>query len=71
MPSGVRIVKKYQIQDALPAPRKSKGEHLVGERELVAVVKSWIQEFKRRSGTPLGFRPAQPNEYGLATALKH
>jgi hypothetical protein len=49
MNSRVRIVKRNETTEAKPAPMDSKTMELLRNRETVAVVKSWIDEFKLRS----------------------
>ncbi len=51
MTSRVRIVKKNEIREPEPAAVISKGGDALLEREIVAAVKSWIEEFKLRSRT--------------------
>ena len=49
MNSRIRIVKRNGISEPKPAATDSKPTELVRNREMVAVVKSWIDEFKLRS----------------------
>ena len=49
MASRVRIVKKNEIRGPEPAAVISKGGDALREREIVAAVKSWVEEFKLRS----------------------
>jgi len=49
MTSGVRIVKKNETREPEPAAVISKGGDALSDREIVAAVKSWIEEFKLRS----------------------
>ncbi len=51
MTSRVRIVKKNEIREPEPVAVISKGGDALREREIVAAVKSWIEEFKLRSRT--------------------
>jgi hypothetical protein len=60
MSSQVRIVKKNEIRDRQPVSRDSKGGDAARDREIVAVVKGWIQEFKLRSERATGIALAQP-----------
>ncbi|HEX6719464.1 MAG TPA: hypothetical protein VF088_20340 [Pyrinomonadaceae bacterium] len=49
MNSRVRIVKRNETSEPKPATIDSKTRELLRNRETVAVVKSWIDEFKLRS----------------------
>jgi hypothetical protein len=49
MNSRVKIVKRNEINEPKPAATDIKPTELVRNREMVAVVKSWIDEFKHRS----------------------
>jgi len=49
MNSRVRIVKRNEVRESKHAATDSKPSELVRNRETVAVVKSWIDEFKIRS----------------------
>jgi len=49
MNSRVRIVKRNEASEPKHAATDSKPSELVRNREMVAVVKSWIDEFKIRS----------------------
>jgi hypothetical protein len=52
MTSRVRIVKKNETREPAQVAVISKGGDALRDREIVAVVKSWIEEFKVRSRTP-------------------
>jgi hypothetical protein len=49
MNSRVRIVKRNETSEPKPVPVDSKSGELLRNRETIAVVKSWIDEFKLRS----------------------
>jgi hypothetical protein len=49
MNSRVRIVKRNQTSEPKPVTIDIKATELVRNREMVAAVKSWIDEFKLRS----------------------
>jgi hypothetical protein len=49
MNSRVRIVKRNEAREPKQAVTDSKPTELVRNREMIAVVKSWIDEFKLRS----------------------
>jgi len=51
MTSRVRIVKKNETREPERAAVISKGGDVLRDRKIVAVVKSWIEEFKLRSRT--------------------
>ena len=51
MTSRVRVVKKNETREPERAAVPGKGEDPLRDREIVAVVKSWIEEFKFRSRT--------------------
>jgi hypothetical protein len=59
MTSRVRIVKKNETREPEPAAVISKGGDELSDREIVAVVKSWIEEFKLRSRTGSRIRLAR------------
>ena len=49
MNSRIRIVKRNEVSEPKQTVTDSKPTELVRNREMVAVVKSWIDEFKLRS----------------------
>ena len=49
MNSRIRIVKRNEVSELKQTVTDSKPTELVRNREMVAVVKSWIDEFKLRS----------------------
>ena len=49
MNSRVRIVKRNETSEPKQAATNNQATDLVRNREMVAVVKSWIDEFKLRS----------------------
>jgi hypothetical protein len=49
MNSRVRIVKRNEAGDPKHAATDSKPSELVRNREMLAAVKSWVEEFKIRS----------------------
>jgi len=49
MNSRVKIVKRNEASEPKQAGAESKPTELVRNREMVAVVKGWIEEFKIRS----------------------
>jgi hypothetical protein len=49
MNSRVRIVKRNEVSEPKHAAIDSKPSELVRNREIVAAVKSWIEEFKIRN----------------------
>jgi len=51
MTSRVRIVKKNETREPERTTAMRKGADTLHDREIVAVVKSWIEEFKLRSRT--------------------
>ena len=54
MNSRVRIVKRNETSEPKQIASDSKASELDRNREMVAVVKSWINEFKLRSRQELG-----------------
>ena len=49
MNSRVRVVKRDENSEPKQAAKDGKAAEVVHNREMVAVVKSWIDEFKLRS----------------------
>ena len=51
MTSRVRVVKKNETREPERAAVSGKGGDALRDREIVAVIKSWVEEFKLRSRT--------------------
>ena len=49
MNSRIRIVKRNQTRETKEAATNDRATELVRNREMVALVKNWIDEFKLRS----------------------